>query len=139
MAPLNLSDSLGPKVDLQTGRWIPVSETYIEGISGVMTQRRLIVAQVSDTYLVRWYMDVTSAGVAGAAVTPQVLFFGYGQGAGKQLYQKGTPMAAVDTDATSSTWMLIRSASSDIYITTQSTTAGVPPTYKMYVSIGRPS
>jgi len=135
--PLNLSDNLGPKVDLQTGRWIPVSDTYIQATTGALTQRRLAVLQVSDTYLVRWFMQVTSATVSGN-VTPVTNFYGaWDTGAGKALYQRGNVMAAQDIDATSSTWQLIRAANSDVYISTA--VAGTAPIYNLYVSISRPS
>lgn len=136
--PLQLTDRLGPQVDAATGRWIPNSETYLEAISGAMTQRRLLLAQVSDVYLVRWYMQVTSLATLGA-VTPQVNFFTYGTGAGKAVFQRGTAMATTDLDATSSTWMMVRSASSDIFITTTASANGALPAYNLYVSISRPS
>lgn len=140
MAPLNLSDSLGPKVDLQSGRWIPNSEAYLTALSGAMSQRRLLLAQVSDLYLVRWFMQVTSASVAGAAVTPRVHFWGdWEVGNGKALTQDGTPMAAVSASATSSAWIMIRSANSDVFVSTASVPAGVAPQYNLYVSISRPS
>lgn len=137
--PLNLTDNLGPKVDMASGRWIPNSESYVTAITGAMSQRRLLLAQVSDLYLVRWFMQVTSATVAGGAVTPRVHFWGNWEvGNGQAYTQDGAPMAAVSASVTSSAWMMIRSANSDIFVSAAAP-AGVPPIYNLYFSVSRPS
>lgn len=135
--PLALSDRLGPQVDLQNGRWIPVSETFIR-LTASQPQTRLAIAQVSDTYLVRWYLEVDSNATSGRVV-PQVNFFTYGTGAGKARFQRGGEMAATNQDATSSTWMMIRSANSDIFISADLGANGALPIVQLYVSLSRPS
>ncbi len=135
--PLNLSDSLGPRIDLQTGRWIPVSDTFIR-LTASQPQTRLAVAQVSDIYLVRWYLEVESNATLGTVV-PQVNFFTYGTGSGKARFQRGAVMAAANQDATSSSWMMIRSANSDVFISADLGANGALPIVNLYVSLSRPS
>ncbi len=136
--PLNLTDNLGPKVDAQTGRWIPVSETYLTFQTTALTQARFITAQVSDLYLVRWFLECESIGLA-SAVIPRVDFFTHGVGAGKQVFQAGPAMATLNREATSSSWMMIRSASSEIFISTALTSTGGanPGRFHLYVGISR--
>ena len=136
--PLNLTDSLGPKVDAQTGRWIPVSETYLEFQTTGLTTQRFVTAQVSDLYLVRVFLQCLSVGLA-SSVTPRVDFFAYGHQNGRPAFQRGPAMATLDRDASSAAWMMIRSASSDIFISTAVTSTGGanPGQYNLYFSISR--
>lgn len=135
--PLQLTDRLGPQVDAPTGRWIPVSETFIR-LTATQAQTRLIIAAVSDTYLVRWYLEVDSVATLGRVV-PQVNYFTYGTGAGKARFQRGPEMAAANQDATSSSWMMIRSANSDVFISADLGANGALPIVQLYCSISRPS
>lgn len=135
--PLNLTDNLGPKVEMATGRWIPTTETFIR-LTASQAQTRLFVAQVSDTYLVRWYLEVDSNATSGRVV-PQVNFFTYGTGVGRQRFQRGLAMDATNQDATSSSWMMIRSANSDIFISADLGANGALPIVQLYCSLSRPS
>lgn len=135
---LYLTDKLGPKVDSRTGRWVPISETYLEGRTTTLAKTRLVTAQLSDTYLVRWFIEVTS-NIADGTIIPRVDFFTYGTGAGRAVSQIGTTVnaaSAADADTTHSQWQLIRAARSDIFITL---TVSDPARYNVYVSISRPS
>ena len=138
MAPLNLSDSLGPKVDLATGRWIPNSETYLEGQSASLSTRRFITAQVSDTYLVRWWLHCTSGATIGRVI-PRLDYFSYGTGAGQQVSMVGADMAVDALNTSSSQWMMVRSANSDIFLSTTVSQNGATPRFNLYASISRPS
>lgn len=138
MAPLALTDNLGPHVDAATGRWIPNSETYLEAQSASLTTRKFITAQVSDTYLVRWFLQCTSGATTGRVI-PRVDFFSYGTGVGQQVSQTGAEMAVDALNTSSSQWMMIRSASSDVFISTTVSQNGATPRFNLYCSISRPS
>lgn len=140
--PLYLTDTNGPQVDNRTGAWIPKSDTYIStAITGDMSQRRLYLAQISDIYLVTFFMQVTSVGGVGAAVTPRVTYWGdWETGNGMALQADGTPMAAVGASATSSAILAIRAANSDIFISAVApASGGAAPAYRMYIRLSRPS
>lgn len=135
---LYLTDKLGPRVDSRTGRWVPNSETYIEGQAAALAQTRILVAQISDLYLVRWHLQVTSAATLGRVI-PKAHYFTYGTGPGKAVTQVGDGMGAASADFTSSSWMMIRAASSDIFISTEMLANGALPVVNLYVSVSRPS
>jgi hypothetical protein len=136
--PLNLTDNLGPKIDMQSGRWIPNSDTYLEAQSASLSTRRFLTAQVSDLYLVRWWLHCTSGATVGRVI-PRVDYFTYGTGAGQQVSMTGADMAVDALNISSSQWMMIRSASSDIFISTTVSQNGATPRFNLYCSISRPS
>ena len=136
--PLNLTDNLGPKVDMASGRWIPNSETYLEAQSASLSTRRFLTAQVSDLYLVRWWLQCTSGATIGRVI-PRVDYFTYGTGAGQQVFMTGADMAVDALNSSSSQWMMIRSASSDIFVSTVVSQNGATPRFNLYISVSRPS
>lgn len=141
MAPLALTDSLGPQINERTGAFLAISDTYITALTGTMATQRLAIAAVSDVFLVTWFLQVTSSGGLGATVSPRVDFYGaWDVGAGKAMFQQGAPMAAVNTDATSTTIMAIRAAQSDIFISAQApASGGAAPSYNLYIRLHRPT
>ncbi len=139
MAPLALTDRLGPQVNEPTGGWIPNSDTYLIGQTASLARTFFFKAQVSDIYLVTWILQVTSGATSGL-ITPRVDYYGaWDQGAGRQLFQHAASMALVDPESSSSTIMAIRAASSDIFLTTTVTQNGAAPTFNLYVRISRPT
>lgn len=137
--PLFLTDSLGPQVEAKSGRWIPNSETYLIGQNASLAKALFFKAQVSDIYLVTLIAHCTSVATAGA-VTVRVDYYGaWDQGAGRQLFTVAPAMALLDLEATSSTILAIRAASSDIFLTTAVAANGAAPIFNLYARIARPT
>lgn len=135
--PVALTNITGSQQSGITGGWIPTSETLIEGITAAGAQRRLILAQVSDIYLVSVLMQVTSNATAGR-VEPQVQYFGYAHGAGQQLISRVVPsFDATDVNFTSAALLPIRAAASDIFISWDMSANGALPIVDLYWRISR--
>lgn len=106
------------------------SESFVAQQSGSQSPVRLWLAATSGLYLIGFNMEVTSQSVAGTQLTPKVQYFSYSVGAGAQLVQAGALMDLTTLHAASTAWFMIRSAASDIFVSTsQGGSAGVPAIY----------
>jgi len=106
------------------------STTYIEAATGALAQRRLYLAAVSGIYNVGLVADCTSITVSGAGINVQLSYYNYGTtkpNFGRSVTQS-VVFAQDSLFVTSSAILAIRSAASDIFITTSVVGSGTSPT-----------
>lgn len=109
------------------------SNTYIEAVTGAISARRLYLALSSGIFNIGLVMDVTSITAPGAGVNIQVSYFNYGgtkPNFGRSITQN-VVLAADSLFVSSAAILAIRSAASDIFLTSSVVGSGTSPTYDL--------
>ena len=143
--PTQITSRLGIQEDSQTGKIVRYQDTVLAGLgfgamvtevylaqqTAALTQTRLYLAANSGVYMALIYVDnLTGTPV----IQPTLNWFSFGVGAGFQMTQTPISMAFATINATSTAIMLLRSAASDIFLSTAQTGAG---TYNLGVELYR--